>query len=148
MRSSLELATSDLQLCFLTGYERYLSRRIAKWCSTWPGMMNASARTVNGLTLATPVRIPGLRGQVLEERDGCETDVPEFFNMRGPGDRVGLRTCGCDILVVSGQWTVEGTGKPESSESECAFRIGNMIQNLADAPFAGSVSVQGSLFRD
>src|SRR5580700_10050997 len=91
---------------------------------------------------------PGLRREVLEERDGGETDAPEFFNMRGPRDRIGLRTCGCDVRVVAGQWTVEGTGKPESSESECAFRIGNMIQNLADAPFAGSASVQGSLIRD
>ena len=44
---------------------------------------------------------PGLSRKILEKRDGCEACPLEFFDMRRPGNRVGLRAGSGNILIVT-----------------------------------------------
>jgi len=103
----------------------------------------------NGERIAAgyPGAHPPLIREILKKREGRKTDASEFFDVRCPGERVSLRAGGCDIRIVTGQRSVEAPGKPESSETESAFGVGNVIEELADAPFSRGIPFEGFFFR-
>ncbi len=91
---------------------------------------------------------PCLGWHISEKRDGGEADAAELLDVGGPGDCVRLRA-GCrDVLVVAGQGTLKAVRKPEGAESDGALGVGDMVQQLADAPLFRRVAIKRFFFRD
>ena len=91
---------------------------------------------------------PGGFGQVAIERDGADTHTGKFFDVRTPGDLVGLGAeCG-RFLIETWQGISESSREPERAEGEGALGVGYVAENLLHAPLARCVAGKRFFFRD
>ena len=86
--------------------------------------------------------VPGWRGHIPEKRDGGEANAPELLQMVRPGDRVRLSAGGGDVLVVTGQRSVETARKPQGSKRKGSLSIRDVVDDLrAKGKKAGMLKV-------
>ena len=80
--------------------------------------------------------------QILEKANRGQADEAKFLDVIEPRNSVGLGTFRPDILIVTGKRLVESSRKPESAEREDAFRVGDVVEQFANAPFVGGIAVK------
>ena len=91
---------------------------------------------------------PSLFGHVLEERERREADALELFDVGLPWDGIGAGGGGGGVGVVALERRGEAAGEPEGAEGEGALGVGDVVEDLADAPLVSGVAVEGGLFGD
>ncbi len=101
-------------------------------------------RRTDGKRIAArrPGSHPCVRGKVAEQRDGRQAHALEFLHVRCPRNAIGPRARDCDLLVETGQGRIESTREPQRPKGESTFGVADVIQHLANAPFARAVPVQ------
>ncbi len=85
--------------------------------------MKPSESTVNGLPLAIPRRVHASWLQVAEEIDARPANVAELLHMGSPGQAIGFRACGGNVLIEAGQRRVKAAGEPEGAHDEHPLRV-------------------------
>lgn len=101
-----------------------------------------------GFAVCDTVSRPRTWRQILEQANGREANEAELFDMVEPRNSIGLGTFRADVLVVAGERRFESSRKPEGAKGKGAFSVGDVIENLANAPFIGGVTVKRRLFCD
>ncbi len=90
---------------------------------------------------------PGIGGQIGVERNRCESHAPELLDVGGPGDAVRFcPSCG-NVLIEALQGRLESAGEPEGAKRHGTLGVGNVVQQLANAPFLWSIAMHRPLFR-
>src|SRR4030095_7949737 len=84
---------------------------------------------------------PGLRRQLVKERQRRGADRSKLVDVTGPWSRVGVRTRRSDVLVEAWQRGVESAREPERPKDEYALGIVDVTDDLADAPLVGGVAM-------
>ena len=80
--------------------------------------------------------------QILEKANRGQADKAKFLDVIEPRNSVGFGAFRADVLVVAGKRRVESSRKPESAKRKGAFRVGDVVEKLTDAPFMGGVAVK------
>src|SRR6201997_2593646 len=80
---------------------------------------------------------PGGWLQVAKEIDACPANVVELLHVGSPGQAIGLRACGGNVLIEAGQRRVKAAAEPEGAHDEGTLRVVDVAECLADAPLVG-----------
>jgi hypothetical protein len=106
---------------------------------TCPTTMKANARTVNGLSLATPRRSQASSGS--ESKNArVAAHVAELVDVALPGAFVGRRVRHRNLLVEARKRRVETAGEPERARHEQPLAIVDVREHLANAPLVSGMA--------
>ena len=91
---------------------------------------------------------PCVFGQIAKEAESRFPDAEKLLAMRRPRNSIGVGAVGGEILIKTRKRSREAARKPEGAGDKKAFAIVNVAQELANAPFIGSVAVKRFVFAD
>src|SRR5437879_1324866 len=69
---------------------------------------------------------PGLSREISKKVERCQSNCLELLNMAGPGNLIGFRSAGGDVLVVTRQGAVETAAEPECAEHKQPLAVVDM----------------------
>src|SRR6185437_13372891 len=91
---------------------------------------------------------PGLGREVAKKGERCRPNCYEIVDVGRPTTLIGVRRVNCDVLVETRHGRVKPPGKPKCAGRKHAFRVVDMPQRLADAPFVGRVTIERLVLRN
>ena len=90
---------------------------------------------------------PRLLRHVPEKGDRGQANRPELVNQFRPWRVVGMRRGDRHLLIETRQRLLKTACKPESAAEENTLTIVHVVQDFANSPFAGRVTVKTFLLR-